>query len=111
LFAAADAFVFPTVYDPYGLVIGEAMAAGLPVVTSRMAGAAELITHGTDGLLTDLAWDTDAIASHLARLRDNPELRNRLGTAARARIEPFTWDRAADETMSVYREVLAEKRR
>jgi UDP-glucose:(heptosyl)LPS alpha-1,3-glucosyltransferase len=104
-FAAADAFVFPTVYDPFGLVICEAMAAGLPVVTSRAAGAGELITPGTDGLLTGRAWDVPALAEHLAALRDDPGLRDRLGAAARARVEPLTWDRTAAETLAVYRAV------
>lgn len=106
-FAAADAFVFPTIYDPFGLVITEAMAAGLPVVTSRTAGAAELITDRAEGLLTDRAWDVPAIADHLERLRDDPGLRDRLGTAARVRVEPLTWDRTAAETMAVYHEVVA----
>jgi UDP-glucose:(heptosyl)LPS alpha-1,3-glucosyltransferase len=107
-FAAADAFVFPTVYDPFGLVITEAMASGLPVITSRAAGASELITSGIDGLLTDEAWDADAIAAHLGRLRDDPGLRERLGAAARTRIEPFTWDRTAAETLAVYRRTADE---
>ena len=109
-FAAADAFVFPTVYDSFGLVITEAMASGLPVVTSPAAGAAELITGGTDGLLTDRAWDADAIARHLARLRDDPGLRDRMGAAARARVEPLTWDRTAEQTLAVYRAAAAGRR-
>ena len=108
-FAAADAFVFPTVYDPFGLVITEAMASGLPVITSRAAGASELITSGADGLLTDEAWDADAIAAHLSRLRDDPALREKLGIAARARIEPFTWDRTAAETLESYRRIVVEQ--
>ena len=110
-FAAADAFVFPTVYDPFGLVITEAMASGLPVLTSPAAGAAELLTHGFDGLVTDRAWDVDAIARHLARLRDDPGLRDRMGAAARARVEPLTWDRTAEQTLAVYRAVAAERDR
>jgi UDP-glucose:(heptosyl)LPS alpha-1,3-glucosyltransferase len=107
-FAAADAFVFPTIYDPFGLVITEAMAAGLPVVTSRMAGAAELITDGVDGLLTERSWDVPAIADHLARLRNDNGLRARLGTAARLTIEPFTWDRTAEQTLAVYQRMAME---
>jgi UDP-glucose:(heptosyl)LPS alpha-1,3-glucosyltransferase len=101
-FAAADGFVFPTVYDPYGLVISEAMASGLPVITSRAAGAAELITAEEDGLLTDKPWDVDGIAAHLASLRDDAGLRDRLGAAARTKIQPYTWDRTAAETLEVY---------
>ncbi len=49
-FAAADIFLFPTIYEPYGMVISEAMASGVCVVTSKQAGAAELITDGVDGV-------------------------------------------------------------
>jgi len=105
-FAAADVFIFPTVYDPFGLVITEAMASGLPVVTSRAAGAAELITPGLDGFVTDQPWDVDAIAAHLTALRDSPHLREQVGAAARRRVEPFTWDRTAEETLAVYRSTV-----
>jgi UDP-glucose:(heptosyl)LPS alpha-1,3-glucosyltransferase len=102
-YAAADVYLFPTLYDSFGLVITEAMATGLPVVTSRAAGAAELITPGEDGFVTDAPWDAAAIAAHLAELRDNPTLRERVGAAARRRVEPFTWDRTAEQTLTVYR--------
>lgn len=110
LFAAADALVHPTLYDSFGLVVTEAMASGLPVVTSRAAGAAELLTHGTDGLLTDRPWDADAIAAHLAALRDSPTERARMGAAARRTVEPFTWDRTAADTLAVYRAMAADRR-
>jgi glycosyltransferase involved in cell wall biosynthesis len=109
LFAAADALVFPTLYDSFGLVITEAMASGLPVITNRAAGAAELITPGVDGLLTEQSWDVEAIAEHLARLRDDATLRDRLGRAARARVEPLTWDHTAEQTLAIYRQAAAEK--
>jgi UDP-glucose:(heptosyl)LPS alpha-1,3-glucosyltransferase len=102
-YAAADVYLFPTLYDSFGLVITEAMASGLPVVTSRAAGAAELVTPGVDGFVTDEPWDADAIAAHLAALRDSPNLRDSVGHAARRRVEPLTWDRTAAETLAVYR--------
>jgi glycosyltransferase involved in cell wall biosynthesis len=108
-FAAADVFLFPTVYDSFGLVIAEAMAAGLPVVTSRTAGAAELIEHGRTGLLTDDPWDVPALAEALGVLVASPERRAAMGAAARAAIEPYTWDRTAEQTLEVYRQVVAER--
>jgi UDP-glucose:(heptosyl)LPS alpha-1,3-glucosyltransferase len=108
-FAAADVFLFPTLFETFGMVIAEAMAAGLPVITSRAAGAAELIEHGESGWLTAEPWDTDAIAAGLRMLAADPALRARMGGAARARIEAYTWDRVAEETLSVYREVLCER--
>ncbi|HJZ90355.1 MAG TPA: glycosyltransferase family 4 protein [Gemmataceae bacterium] len=110
-YAAADLFLFPSYYDTFGLVVTEAMASGLPVVTSRVVGAAELISDGTDGLLIERPWDAEMISNHLARLRDDPALRERLGIAARRKIEPLTWDRTAEQTLAVYFEILDERKR
>jgi UDP-glucose:(heptosyl)LPS alpha-1,3-glucosyltransferase len=106
-FAAADVFLFPTLYEPYGMVISEAMAAGLPVVTSQAAGAAELIEHGESGWLTAEPWNVDQIAEGLQTLAADPDLRSRMGVAARAAIEKHTWDHAAAQTMAVYHETVA----
>jgi UDP-glucose:(heptosyl)LPS alpha-1,3-glucosyltransferase len=104
-YAAADIFVFPTLYDSFGLVVTEAMASGLPVVCSGAAGAAELIEDSVSGLIVEDAWQPDALASALARLVANPALRQQLGAAARARVETCTWDRVAEQTMAVYRSI------
>jgi len=64
-FACADCFVFPTLYEPYGMVISEAMASGIPVITSRNAGASELIIHRETGWLLEDPWDVNAIADGL----------------------------------------------
>jgi UDP-glucose:(heptosyl)LPS alpha-1,3-glucosyltransferase len=108
-FSAADCFVFPTVYEPFGMVISEAMASGLPVITSRSAGASDLITHGRDGYLLDEPWDEIGIAKYLMDLKADPANAKAMGVAARKAIEPYTWDRCAQETMKVYQMVLAEK--
>jgi UDP-glucose:(heptosyl)LPS alpha-1,3-glucosyltransferase len=104
-FAAADVFVFPTFFDAYGMVISEAMASGLPVITSRAAGAAELIDHGESGWLTTDPWSLDEIAGGLRALAADPGLRQRMGAAARSKIEEYTWDRTAEQTMAIYREI------
>ncbi|HLX62131.1 MAG TPA: glycosyltransferase family 4 protein [Planctomycetota bacterium] len=101
-YAMADAFLFPTVYDPFGMVVSEAMATGLPVITSSNAGAAELIDHGLNGFVVEPAWNVTALTSSLAQLRDDPALRERMGQEARAKIEHFTWEDTAVETMRVY---------
>jgi UDP-glucose:(heptosyl)LPS alpha-1,3-glucosyltransferase len=106
-YAAADLFLFPTYYDTFGLVLTEAMASGLPVVTSRAAGAAELVTHGESGWLTDEPWDVESIAARIRALSADGALRGKIGAAARAAVEQLAWDRVAEQTMAVYREVLA----
>ena len=108
-YAASDAFLFPTPYDAFGMVISEAMAAGLPVITSREAGAAELIKHQCDGLLVDSPSDGEGIGKQMKRLMDGPALRLSLGQAARKKMENHTWHRVAEKTMEVYERVLAER--
>ena len=106
-YTAADLFLFPTFYDTFGLVLTEAMASGLPVITNREAGAAELIVDGESGLLTNDAWNIDEIAAALRRLAGDAALRSRIGAAGRRVVERHTWDRTAAETMQVYEEVIA----
>jgi glycosyltransferase involved in cell wall biosynthesis len=109
-YAAADLFVFPTPYDAFGMVIAEAMASGLPVVTTRRAGAADLITSGVDGLLVDGPDDVDALASHLATLAADASLRTAVGEAARRRVERQDWDDVAQRTLAVYERAVASRR-
>ncbi len=107
-FAAADIFVFPTLYEPFGLVITEAMASGLPVITSKIAGAAELIEDGKNGLLLDNPKNPEEIAEKINHLIDNSLFR-KMGKAARAKAETLTWDRTANEMLKVFEEVRAMK--
>jgi UDP-glucose:(heptosyl)LPS alpha-1,3-glucosyltransferase len=109
-YAAADLLLFPTFYDAFGMVVSEAMASGLPVVTSRAAGAAELIKPGESGWLTAEPWDAEQIAAGVRALAGDAGLREKMGAAARSAIESYTWDRTAAATMAVYRELLAERR-
>ena len=107
-FAAADVFLFPTVYETFGLVICEAMASGLPVVTCRTAGAADRIAHGRTGWLADDPADAETIVDGLKMLTADPGERDRMGAAAREAVAALTWDRVATDTLAVYREVAAE---
>ena len=107
-FAAADVFLFPTIYEPYGMVISEAMASGIPVITSRAAGAAELIEHAGERLADRRSLGPGPDRRGAAGIRAAPDLRSRIGAAARAAIEAYTWDRVAEQTMAVYRETVAE---
>jgi len=109
-YAAADAFVFPTPYDAFGMVLSEAMAAGLPVITSRQAGASELIEHGHDGLLVENPLDIQEIAQHVQRLTRDPEERYVLGLAARKKMQRYSWEGVAEQTMRIYEQVCAERR-
>jgi len=101
-YAASDIFLLPTLYEPFGLVILEAMAAGLPVLVSREAGAAELVRDGTDALLLEDAGDVDEIAGKLELLLEDAGLRKRLGEEARRTALCHTWARVAQRTVKVY---------
>jgi len=110
-FAAADAFVFPTLYEANSLVLLEAFASGLPVVTTRGVGAADdYIRHGENGLLVDAPPAPAALADALDRLLDDPALASRLGAAARETARSLSREAAADGVLAVYEAVLAEKR-
>jgi UDP-glucose:(heptosyl)LPS alpha-1,3-glucosyltransferase len=108
-YAAVDAFVFPTPYDAFGMVITEAMAAGLPVITTREAGAAELIDHQQDGLLVSAPSNVEEFALHMNQLISEPALCRSLGDEARIKMERYSWDYVADQTMAIYQRVLDER--
>lgn len=84
VYAEADAFAFPTLDDPFGMVVLEAAAAGLPLIASPFAGATEDLVHdGVQGFVVD-PRNTAAMAAAIARLACSPELRTRMGRAAHA---------------------------
>lgn len=91
--------------EPFGQVVVQGMAAGLPVVASRAGGPAEIIDDGIDGLLF-APGDPDALAAVLRRLSMDAALRRRLGEQGRQRAREFTPERAADQIMAVYRQLL-----
>jgi len=106
-YAASDVFVFPTIYEPFGLVIVEAMASGLPVITSRVAGAADFITDGVDGLLLSDPGDTSDLAAKIELLLSNVELRKTMGKRARETVENLSWNRVAQKTIDIYNRILS----
>ena len=108
LFAAADLFLLPSVHDYAGNVDGlpntllEAMASGLPVVASRVAGVPTVIEDGAEGLLTP-EGDAAALAEAVGALLGDPARARALGCAARARVErELTWPAIARRFVAVY---------
>jgi glycosyltransferase involved in cell wall biosynthesis len=97
VYAAADVFVFPTLGDPYGLVVDEAMASGLPLVSTTAAGEiGARVEHGRTGLLVP-PDDVDALAGALAALAADPEQRRALGAAAAPHVAGRTPERWAED--------------
>jgi glycosyltransferase involved in cell wall biosynthesis len=91
--------------EPFGIVAIEAMAAGVPVVGSRIGGLPEIITHGVDGLLVT-PNDADALAIAMQTLIDDPALARRLGERAQVRARTFSASDVAEQVESVYADAL-----
>jgi glycosyltransferase involved in cell wall biosynthesis len=104
--AALDVVVHcSTIPEPFGQVVVEAMATGVPVVAAATGGPAEVITDGQDGLLAR-PGDPDALASCLVRLADDLPLRRRLAAEGRRRARDFSPEQAAVGVLACYDEVL-----
>jgi glycosyltransferase involved in cell wall biosynthesis len=86
MYGAADAFVLPSFAEGIPVVLMEAMASGVPCVTTRITGIPELIRSDDEGLLVAPS-DAEALAAAVARLIDDPALRTRIAAAARRRID------------------------
>jgi UDP-glucose:(heptosyl)LPS alpha-1,3-glucosyltransferase len=107
-YAAADVYVQPTYYDPCSLVVLEAMACKLPVVTTRFNGVAELMSHGVDGQLFDDPSDWRELTESLRPLMD-AQRRRVMGSAARQLAEAHPLERNFAQIVDVYREVQPER--
>ena len=105
--AAFDVFVFPSLWEGFGLGLAEAMAAGLPVVASNVDGIPEMVEDGVSGVLVP-PGDATALADALRDVLAGGDRRGSLGAAAQERIEgAFTAQRMLEEYAELYREVVA----
>jgi len=104
----ADAFVFPTIYEPFSNACLEAMAAGLPVITTAVNGVSEVIRDGVSGFVVDDPMDDGGIAERMEWLL-SADTRRRMGEEARRAAEGLTPERNAAETLSVLEEAWRKK--
>ncbi len=103
-YGAADAFILPALYDPSPNVVLEAMACGLPVITSLSAGTSELLVEGETGFIRD-ALDTGGFMKACAALLD-PARRTAMGAAARRAIEPYDLRLMGERFVAFYEDLL-----
>lgn len=103
LLSEADMLVFPSLYEGFGLPPVEAMACGVPVVTSRRSSLPEVV--GDAALLVEDPLDPEEIAKKMALLLENQELRQQLVERGRANSTKFRWEVTAERVLSIYRSV------
>jgi len=106
LYAAADIFLLPTLYDPFANVTLEAMAAGLPVVTTAANGGSEALRPGLDGFVVGDPADVAEMASCLCVLKD-PSRRATMGASARRQAAAYSLDRNVESTLASIQRALA----
>lgn len=105
IFVASDLFVFPTLYEPFGLVILEAMAAGVPVITSATAGAVEGFQNREHGLFLRDPASGDELTIAIEELLDDTRLRESIVKNAMDAVGRFSWERIADKHLAAYEAV------
>lgn len=104
--AEADAFVFPSLFEGFGLVLLEAMAAGLPVITTPNTAGPDLLRHGREGLIVP-AGDSRALRRAMEGLRADPAGSRSMGECAHVTAAQFTWRRYAAAYAGLLRQLCA----
>lgn len=108
LYRVADVAVFPSLYEPFGIVALEGMAAGAPVVSSDAGGLREVVHHDETGTLS-FAGNPESLAWAILHVLRDPERARRLSENARERLrDDFEWSKIADQTIEVYDRVWNE---
>jgi alpha-1,3-rhamnosyl/mannosyltransferase len=105
LYAAAEVFVFPSLYEGFGLPVLEAMAAGCPVIASNASSIKEIV--GNSGLRVDPQGAIEEWSSAIARLASSSDLRESLRGNGLARARQFSWETCAESTLNVCRSALS----
>lgn len=103
LYNSATIFVFPSIEEGSALVTYEALASGLPVITTHNSGS--IVCDGQEGFLVPIR-DVDALTTKIAYLYENPNVRAQMGEAARARAEGYTWEHSRRRLLAAYEQAV-----
>jgi phosphatidylinositol alpha-mannosyltransferase len=107
--AVADVFVAPNRGgESFGMILVEAMAAGVPVVASDIPGFDEVVSDGVDGILVP-PGEPPALAAAAERVLEDPDLAERLAGAGREKASSFSWTRVADRIVAIYEAALRRR--
>ena len=102
LYSGATLFVFPSLYEGFGLPVLEAMACGAPVICSNTSSLPEVVE---DAALMVNSLDTEELATAMSRVLADETLRQEMRQKGLAQAARFSWERTARETLAVYRQV------
>ena len=100
----ADVLVLPSTFEPFGIVLLEAMAAGLPVIASRVGGIPEIVSDGETGILVR-PGDPAELRDAIERLRSDRSVGLRMGAAGRRQVERYSWRRIGPQFLDLFRDV------
>jgi UDP-glucose:(heptosyl)LPS alpha-1,3-glucosyltransferase len=95
-------------FDTFGMVVLEAMAAGLPVLISGRVGARDIVREGENGFVIDDPGDSDAVADRIVTMLSR-EVRRKMGQAAGKTARENSWEAAVAQVLEIYEEVWSEK--
>ncbi len=108
-YSASDIFVFPTIYEPFGLVVLEAMACGLPVITTSLAGASEIIEHMDDGFIVKSPEMADEMANYIRLLIEDNKMYNRISTKAIQKAYFYDIKKNLQQMLDLYEKIMRSR--
>ncbi len=110
LYSEADIYVQPSLYEPLGIAVLEAMSMGKPIIASRVGGIPEMVTSGKEGLLVE-PGNSFQLGEAIIHLISDSSLRRRYGRNARRKVETeFTWQKIAQQTLNLYEDLCSTKK-
>lgn len=108
-YAAADVYAGPSLHDSFALPPLEAMACGLPVITSKLNGGSQIISEGRDGFVLNDPQDSAKLGELIRALYESPDLRHKVGANAACTAKSYTWVRNVRETLAFLLSALPQK--
>ena len=108
MYKCADVAVFPSTYEPFGIVALEAMLAGVPTVVSDVGGLNEIVDHGINGMKA-YAGNPNSIADSVLSILHDAKLSNNIAKNAKAKVkEDFNWNKIAQDTHYIYEKAICK---
>jgi len=108
MYKSADVAVFPSTYEPFGVVAIEAMYAGIPTVVSDIGGLNEIVAHGVDGMKS-YAGNPNSIADSVLAVLYDHQLADNISKNAKAKVKSiYNWNKIAQDTHFIYQKAICQ---